>query len=172
MTSAGGVLCLAHVSPTTEIRAKAMAHKRRFNNVDATGRRKFEPFIMFKKYMLNHPSWLDMSPEARCLFIELRRRFNGVNNGDISLSCREAAKVAKTSKGTANKALRELIEHGFIKMANKGYFSNRHATTWILTNEGYAGASPTNEWARWGVQMQKAVPLAGRKVPQIEPSVN
>lgn len=108
-----------------------------------------EPFVKLTKNYLNHPAWKTLSPEARCLYIEIRSRYNGLNNGEISLSCREAATVAHCGKGTANKKLHELMEHGFIKPNKRGQFTLRHATTWILTNEAYQYQGPTNEWRQW-----------------------
>ena len=126
-----------------------MTKKPKFNNVNRKGRRKKEPFVQLKRYMINHVSWRKLHPGARVIYIELRNRFNGINNGEISLSCREAAGVALCGKDTARRHLNQLIEHGFIKIASKGYFRNRHASTWILTNEDLYDTGPTNEWAKW-----------------------
>jgi hypothetical protein len=108
-----------------------------------------EPFVKLTRFMVTHPSWYDLSPGARCIYIELRRRFNGINNGEITLSCREAAMVAKCGKGTATKLLNELTEHGYIKPEIRGRFRNRFASTWRLTNEEYHGQQKTDDWVRW-----------------------
>ncbi len=107
---------------------------------------------MLKRFMLGHASWQALHPGARCIYIELRRRFNGSNNGEISLSCREAAIIAHCGKSTASKLFDELETHGYIKPAAASHFRNRWATTWILTNESYNGQSPTHEWAKWHPQ--------------------
>lgn len=125
------------------------ASRKRFNNTDRRGRRKVESFVQLKRFMLNHPSWRALSPKARCVYIELRNRFRGDNNGEIFLSHREAAEVAHASKSTAGRLFKELIEHGYIKPAIKGRFRNRWASTWILTNERLGDAPPTHEWAKW-----------------------
>lgn len=102
-------------------------------------------FVALPFNMLESLAWRDLSLQAAIIFIELKRRFNGKNNGEIPLSCREAATVAKCGKGTASKKLDELIAHGFINPASKGHFHNRHASTWILTCEVYEKTSPSNE---------------------------
>ena len=101
-------------------------------------------FVALPYNLLESDAWKDLSPEAALIYIEVKRRYNGKNNGDIPLSCREASVAAHCSKGTAGKKLAELVEHGFIKQVHKGRFRNRHASTWILTCEVYEGQSPSN----------------------------
>ena len=112
-------------------------------------KRRRERFVCLPNPRLESQAWQDLSPKAVCILIELYRRFNGSNNGEIGLSCREAACVAHCGKGNANRFFQELIEHGFIKLNNKGHYQNRHASTWILTTEPYEGKAPTNEWKYW-----------------------
>lgn len=109
-------------------------------------------FVALPYNLLESAAWKDLSPQAALIYIEVKRRYNGSNNGDIPLSCREAAEIAHCGKGTAGKKLAELVEHGFIKPAVKGRFRNHHASTWGLTSEPYEGQSPTGEWKQW---MQK-----------------
>lgn len=126
---------------------------------------KGESFVKLDRFMLNHPTWLDLSPAARIIYIEIRKRYNGINNGSIALSCRDAADNAKCGKSTASKLFRELEEHGFIKQAIKGRFRNNWASTWILTNEEYQGRQKTDEWVRWQPKRKNAVPENKLKVP-------
>lgn len=123
-----------------------MAKKRKVN---ATGRNTTEPFIKIVNYMYDSRAFQDLTPIARSVIFELRRRFNGVNNGEISLSCREVADKCKCGKGTASKVFEELLQHGFIKVSKKGYFTDRTATTWILTFERLNDKPPTHEWKFW-----------------------
>ena len=99
------------------------------------GRRKGEPkHIRHYEWMLASSAYRSLSCYARCLLVELYRRYNGGNNGEISMSVREAAELLGCNKDTALKAFRELEERGFIKSNVKGAFTlkERHATTWIL----------------------------------------
>jgi hypothetical protein len=113
------------------------------------GRSKSRNFIMLRNDIYDSAAWSALCTKSRCIYLELRRRYNGHNNGEVSLSMREAAKVAKSSKSTAHKALMALDSHGFIAMINKGHFRNRHATTWRLTCEATEAAPPSNEWRNW-----------------------
>lgn len=89
-------------------------------------------FVMLPYYILNSESFRAMSPKAVRIYIEILRRYNGQNNGEISLSCREAGKVAQCSAETAGKCLKELDVHGFIKPTRTGIFTVRLATTYRI----------------------------------------
>lgn len=131
-------------------------------------RKKGESFVKLTRFMLNHESWLNLSPAARCIYIEIRKRYNGSNNGEIHLSCRDAAQVVKCGKSTATKLFRELMEHGYIKSAVKGKFRHKWASTWILTNEEYNGRHKTDEWVHWRQRGKTSVPQNGLTVPPKE----
>ncbi len=116
---------------------------------NAKGRNAYEPFVKLTSNLLASPAWIEASPEAHSLYIAIRKRYNGTNNGKLSFSCREAAIVIHSGKNTANNKLKELVEHGLIKQAIKGRFRNRWASTWILTNEVLDGQPATHEWKLW-----------------------
>ncbi len=87
---------------------------------------------------------------ARWLLVELMLRYNGQNNGDISMSSREAAHLLNVSKDTANRAFAELRELGFIRMNEQGVFRrhDRKATTWILTEYSYNEQAATKDFMK------------------------
>lgn len=107
---------------------------------------KGERHVRLAHYLLSHPSWVQLSPKAQLIFIEIKRRFNGFNNGEIALSCRDAAQIAKCSRDTALRALIELEYYGHIILCKMGTFGNRHASEFILTHEGYNNRPATNDW--------------------------
>ena len=113
----------------------------------SNGRNK-ERVVILKYSWLESDAWVWLPPPACKLFIELRRRFNGRNNGDISLSYREAAGLVGCSKSSAMRHMKALIAHGFIDLHTKGRMRNRHATTWYLTMERceYNASYPTHRW--------------------------
>ena len=86
---------------------------------------------------------------TRFLKVKLRRRFNGSNNGRISLSLAEGARILRASKSSIQTALVELEEHGFIRLIKKGYFTGRMASEFALTDEQLDGHPPTREWRQW-----------------------
>jgi hypothetical protein len=108
-------------------------------------------FIMLRHDIIKSPAWRSLSTDARCVWTEIGLRFNGENNGEIPLSCREAAEFCNISKGTAKRAFDELLDRGFIKV---GWFSSftykfKKSRRWILTHEKNDGKPPTNEWRTW-----------------------
>ena len=105
---------------------------------------------------------------------ELIRRHNGLNNGFITLSCREVAKIYKIGKGTASECFKQLQLHGFVEPVKMGQFQNRHATEWRLTFEPTQNSygtkkSATNDWKRYSSALKK-VPDIELKVSPFEPS--
>jgi hypothetical protein len=95
------------------------------------------PFVMLPKWMLASAAWRSLSGEAVAAYIELARRYNGSNNGTLHLSAREFAALRGSCKDTAARALRELIEKGFIEIVQASGFSvkdrKRQATEYRLT---------------------------------------
>ncbi len=94
-----------------------------------------------------------LSGSAVKVFIELRARFNGGNNGDLSLSLGDAASLLGVSKTTAKRAFDELQRKGFIVCTSIGSWYGRRASTWAVTTETIhlptAELRPRDDWERW-----------------------
>jgi len=119
------------------------------SKMNAKGREKHSRFLSVTHRIYDSLAFKMLTQNAKVVYLEMRRRFNGFNNGQISLSVREASKAIKydaSAGASGQRALQELIKHGFIKTHNKGHYGNRHATTWILTSETFEERAPTNEW--------------------------
>ena len=101
----------------------------------ARKRTKSPPFVMLPRWVVRSPAWRGLSPNARAVYLELRDRFNGHNNGFIGLGCREAGEAINVGRNIANRAIKELKEGGFIEATAKGAFrqNGRRATDWLLT---------------------------------------
>ena len=108
-----------------------------------------ERFVKLIYPLLESEAWRWLKPNSQAVYIELRRRFNGSNNGKISFSLAEGARILMASKSTIQKALIELEEHGFIKLVKKGRFQGRRASEYALTDEQLDGYPPTREWRQW-----------------------
>ena len=108
-----------------------------------------ERFIRLTYALIESEAWRWLRPMSKAVYIELRRRYNGLNNGKISLSLSEAAHILKASKSSISAALKQLETHGFIKLIKKGYFTGRMASEYALTDEQLDGHPPTREWRRW-----------------------
>jgi hypothetical protein len=148
---------------TSEYRRRRRAH-------NAKGRtKKGDRFVKLDHWLLNTEAWRSLSPAARALYVELLRRYNGHNNGEISLSVREAARILHIAKDTASKAFKELEAKGFVKRHVCGSFNwkRRHATTWILTDYEFEDEPATKEFARWRPERKKFGPKSRTRCPEI-----
>lgn len=114
--------------------------------------------------MLDSPAYRSLSCHARCLLVELGRRYTGENNGNIPMSVREAARLLGAGKNTAQKAFSELEDRGFIRPNVKGAFTfkARHATTWILTEYKHGDERATKDFMKWKPTPIKQKPVSPR----------
>jgi DNA-binding transcriptional MocR family regulator len=107
---------------------------------------------MLAEWLMNTPAWKAASPTARSLYIEIKRRYNGSNNGTIRLSHREAASLLNVTKNTVGRYYKELIRLGFLAM-ERGAFLGPDGTGetchWRLTEETCNGQPPTKDFTRW-----------------------
>lgn len=123
--------------------AKGYKHSKRGNR----------PFVQLYHWMLATEAWATMSPGPRLLYIELKKRYNGHNNGDIFLSHRDAAKACNVHRNTVGSWFRTLEERGFIVMtkgAHLGPSGVGVASTWVLTEHATNdGKRATNDFKKW-----------------------
>ena len=63
--------------------------------------------------MLKSPAWRSLSGAAVRVFLELDTRFNGSNNGKLTLSYAEAAEALCMGKATVQRAFADLVGKGF-----------------------------------------------------------
>lgn len=73
--------------------------------------------------MLKCPAWKALSTAAQALYPHIALEWNGPqanNNGDISISVRQAADRLGVSRNTAAKAFHDLQAKGFIVMTSAG----------------------------------------------------
>jgi len=122
--------------------------KKRYKN----GRNKNHTFVQLFHYMLASSAWNELTPAQRSVFV-VADRYNGTNNGFISLSSREAAEGAGVNKDTASRALRVLAEFGFIECAQPSNFNCKvkKATEWRLAvySCDRHRAPPTRAFLKW-----------------------
>jgi len=100
------------------------------------GRGKSERYVKLRLWLLDAPAWKSLPANARALYIELARRYNGSNNGRISYSVREAEQALRVSLSTASHLLRILQDRRFIVCTKRGAFSlktTKDASEWLLT---------------------------------------
>ncbi|MCH9051187.1 MAG: hypothetical protein IIA72_08890 [Proteobacteria bacterium] len=102
-------------------------------------------------WLLDSAAYRHLSCYGRALLIEFIYRHTGGNNGSVIMSVREAADRLGVAFNTALKALAELQDKGFIRMAKAGSFSlkRRHATEWTLTMFAVGDIKPTKDFMNW-----------------------
>ena len=121
------------------------------NQQDRQGRRKGGgQFVPIPYNMARSDAWRSLSGAAVKVYVELRSRFNGYNNGQISLSFSEAADLLAVGKSTVGRAFAELEAKGFIKKTKQGHWHGRLASEWAVTDKPLKPGDPTpNDWQRW-----------------------
>ena len=118
-----------------------------------------QPFIQVYKWLWDSEVFNTLGPYSKLLYLAIRKRYNGNNNGDIPYSYREAEAELNCSNKPIPRAFRELQERGFIVPTTKGAFSWKRrfegvgrATTWRLTElpQDYPmPAQPTLDFKQW-----------------------
>jgi hypothetical protein len=109
-----------------------------------------ERWVQLPHHLLKCPAWVTMSPLSKALLLHLWARHNGVNNGEISYSTREAAEIGISSSAAA-RGLNELIARGFLKVTREARFTTktRLARTWTITAERVGEERSTKDYMRW-----------------------
>ncbi len=127
-----------------------MKKRRRGRGVDATGRSKRGmQFVPIPYDMARSTAWRSLGGSAVKVYVELRRRYNGGNNGDLSLSLDEAARLLGIGKSTAHRAFTELELKGFLRLTKRGRWYGRMASTYAVTDRPHGRQPPSNDWRNW-----------------------
>ena len=131
---------------------------------DKRGRREGDGrFFQMHEWFMNTAAWQHATVYERALYLELKRRYNGSNNGDISMSYREAAALLNASNTPTENAFKGLVAKGFIVAMQKGSFdwktskqgrNTGRATRWRLTElpqdvPARVLSGGTKEFMRW-----------------------
>ena len=92
-------------------------------------------YFQLHHYMLRTDAWQALSAAAVRVYIQIGSRYNGANNGKLAFSVRDAAAECNLAINTAMRALRELVDLGFIEETRHGGLSKktRIASEWRLT---------------------------------------
>ena len=142
-----------------------MSRKRwRRGRANAKGRTEYgEGFTSLPHTLTESEAFRTLPGSALKIYIELRRRFRGGNNGNLHVSLEEAKRLLRMGKATALRGFRELESRGLIVKTRAGNWYRRLAARWRLTDKSYPiGTPPTNEWRQWqnpqGIKNRTAVP--------------
>lgn len=124
--------------------AKGYKHHKRGSG----GRR----FVSIEHWIMDSEAWKACTCYARCLYLELCKKYNGKNNGEIYLSLNDAKNLIGASKPTAIKAFRELMAVGLIVCTQEGYLGSDgkgEANRYRLTAFDCDRRKATKEFASW-----------------------
>ena len=130
------------------------------------GRNKFEPHIRLHRGVTGSAAWKSLSCEARALLIEIWALHNGVNNGRIGYSHRQARLALRIGNVKVQRAFQELQDKGFIVAHHKGHFDWKvvagagRASEWEITAEPCDGKSPSKLYRNWS-EKQNTAPTSG-----------
>ena len=116
------------------------------------------PFVPIPYEMAQSDAWRSLSGAAVKVYVELRSRFNGGNNGDLSVSMNEAKRLLHMGKATASRAFDELEEKGFIDKIRAGQWYGKQATTWAVSDRPHGNNPPTYRWRDWPAKKDSSVP--------------
>lgn len=92
-------------------------------------------FVQLPEWLQASEAWSTLKPGPRALYIELKRRYFGSNNGRIILSHRDAAKALHVHRNSVGPWFLELKDRGFIRMTRPPHLGPSgigKASVWAL----------------------------------------
>lgn len=109
--------------------------------------------VQLPEWLQDSEAWRTLKPGPRALYVELKRRYNGYNNGEICLSHREAAKALNVNRNTVGSWFRELEKRGFIRMIEGAYLGPSGVGLtgkWVLTEAPLSDMKPARkDFMQW-----------------------
>ena len=143
-----------------------------------SNRKSSDQYVPVPYAQIKSPAWRSVSGAAVKLWLELHTRYNGGNNGRLTLSIAEAATLLGMGKATVQRAYKELVEHGFLVLEKEGNWYGRQAHEWQLTTKPMQRVrgkiSATNDWRDYRPKKtkrgSKMEPSRSRMVPFENPS--
>jgi hypothetical protein len=110
-------------------------------------------FSKFHESLFSSKAWQGLTVYSKVLYIEISRKFNGLNEDNISITYDEGGKLM--NKKTFTKSLDQLIEHGFIRIVEHNPH-NAKCNIYALHTA----------WHQYGTEGFKVVKRASRKLKQ------
>lgn len=110
--------------------------------------------VQLPEWVQQTKAWATLKPSPRALYIELKRRYTGSNNGRIVLSHRDAANLLNVHRNSVGPWFKELEERGFIVMTQAPHLGPSgvgQSSHWTLTEmETDNMKTASKAFARWG----------------------
>ena len=104
-------------------------------------RRESGTFIVLPHALIDHPDFASLTPTALKVLLWLARRYNGHNNGDLSVTASQIKTFGVGSTASLSKALKELQAKSWIVRTRAGFFQRQnhrcslYALTWKPIDE-------------------------------------
>jgi hypothetical protein len=136
------------------------------------------PYVAVPIAIMSATAWRTMSPEGRLLWIELRSRVrnDGLNNGKIFRSCRDAAKALGLHKDTVARRYAENEHYGFLRKTSEGFLGSDGrgiAARYRFTDLAYGTHAATRDFETWDGSIftsregrKKQKPVLPRRTPR------
>lgn len=109
--------------------------------------------VQLPEWMQACEAWASLKPGPRALYIELKRRFNGKNNGQLFLSHRDAAEAINVHYNTIGPYFAELENRGLIAMTRGpclGPSGVGQASLWALQEMATVDGKPASRaFLKW-----------------------
>ena len=116
------------------------------------GKRGAGRHVQLPEWLQASEAWATMKPGPRALYIEVKRRYNGGNNGQILISHRQAAKLLNLGRDTVGIYFQELLDRGFLRITRGhclGPSGIGQAASYAITEERVGMAGATKDFMRW-----------------------
>jgi hypothetical protein len=129
-----------------------------------------ELFVGLEFWEMETEAFQHLSADATRVYLFMRKRYNGANNGCVIFSWRDAMAVLRSGSDRAGKALRELRQKGFVKLRAPGKpgTSIRPAGEWQLTVFECGGQPASKDFARWRPDSEKQLPTPETGAPRTQ----
>jgi len=107
------------------------------NRLRTKGRSESGRFAGIPLACMDHENYISLSMPGKVLLMEFCRQYNGYNNGDLTASFSLMNKRGFRSKGTLNRAIKELKKQDWILVSRIGgrHQCNLYALTFHAVND-------------------------------------
>lgn len=101
------------------------------------GKRTINSFLALPHAVLDHPDFINLSPRATKLLLDVSTQYRGCNNGDLCVAFSIMEKRGWKSKSSLQYAIKELLKSDLIRLTRQGgrKIPNLYAITWQPIDE-------------------------------------
>lgn len=128
-------------------------------------------FFQIQRNVMASDAFRSLDAYSRCLLFEFMNLYNGHNNGWLEMSHRKAADLLSCSRATADKAISELMDKGFICRIYKGRRiseTKKIASRWELTCHAFIDDQGNHRKATEDFRKWKGSPVSLADVQSID----